>query len=174
MPKEPYRTEVFILGPGPGDYGSLGTVHDERRLKVEVEIKQEEHSSMFRGTLRYTLQAYTHYSNAAGRWGDPFQRWPEAGVIGQSIGLEEAQQLVRDLKAYQRYIDKLPIKPDSLDSHVAAMLKFHGCLTVKYGWAPDSHTKITWQDVSPQRACYLVKEKLAELNPDTEGVERHD
>jgi hypothetical protein len=86
-------------------------------------------------------------------------------VYGRGIDLPEAEKVVKNLKALYRYIDKLPVRPRNLGELVATIGAMHNARTVHLATAPDSHTRMDWEETNIDRAARVAQRAYEGLVP---------
>ena len=150
------KVELTIIGPA---VDALDFNH--RELSIEMEFQWNE--SLSSEYSRYEFQAWTGMSSD-GKWCEPYSGGPYAGVVGRSITLTEATKIVKNLTTFQKYLDKLVIKPRTFVEYIQALLSMYKVGRLTLIIAPDRHTRLQYEyDIAPVHVLHIISQKYEQL-----------
>lgn len=154
MSKSFQRVSITVVGPQQ-DRNS----HDRRELSVEVELRVDDRHW---GETRYYL--WSSATRLSAGWGEPIGPFVEVPVYTRSIDLPFAEAAVKQLKAYQRYVQRLPVQPRTLEELVLTIGTMHGIKMATLLTAPDSYTRMDVQEwTSVAHAAWVAQEAFDRL-----------
>jgi hypothetical protein len=161
MPKAPHKVVVTVVGPQQDEMDT-----DRRRMSVEVEIQHKEDRHWSSDYTTYRIDAWASRNRYGEGWFQPVMPKVEVPVYGRSISQEQAEKVVKDLKALFRYIDKLPVRPRNLEEMVTTLGAMHNIKNIHLATAPDSHTRMDHQETNIQRAARVAQMAYDRLVPE--------
>lgn len=156
-----WKTYVQIVGPH-----SPGSMNDWKEIEVEVDFSFGETADYCPRRESFRLSASRmKYTDLGGYYSDVLLMEPEWKHIGNGSRQRDMEEALKYLKAFNRYLSNLPVRPRTLDELLNALLMSYKAKTVSYAYYPHSNAGSTdhQKESYPGRVCHVVSQKWAEL-----------
>jgi hypothetical protein len=151
--------EINIVGPCYPSYGDFGD--DRQRHELVVEVRVEEGRTLSSTSFTYGLRttADLDFPDAMRflRWGASHSRL----IYTQDELVGEWHRLAK----FNRFMEKLPVRPNDLAELLATVLAFEKASTVRLIVYKDHRSKpeILEDGTTSTRACYVLAQRLQGL-----------
>lgn len=121
--KGPDKVTAVLVGPCHNSSIGGYVDRDYRHVALDLNIRPHD-GSLLSSDVRFHLEVHrSRYGD--GRWSEPFISPVEFQTYGFHLNLEYAEHAVKHLKAVRRYIERLPVRPQTFGDLVAVIGQLH-------------------------------------------------
>ena len=158
----PYKVMAKLVGPYQPRYSS-----DTRMMSLNLYITPTT-NSFESDKAEFLVRAHSSKGYDGKGWGDPLLWGLEFEGSGDGLDLRRAQQAVKHLTAVNRYIDKLPVRPQTIRDLVLVLGKLYRVDIVEliHWGTPDGGRDDSFTNIS--RVAHLAQEAFDNLKPKEE------
>ena len=158
-PTAPYKVLAKLVGPYIPRYSS-----DSRHMSLSLYITPSK-EGFDSEKAEFLLRGHSSQNYGGKGWGDPILWELDFEGSGDGLDLRRAQQAVKHLTAVRRYIEKLPVKPQTIHDLVLVLGKMYrvGQVELIHWSTPDGSREDSFTSIN--RVAWLAQQAFDNLKP---------